>query len=169
MANKGQFTSWQALAEALRDELRECAWLMSLLDRQQKAILARDAGSLVEVNELILEQSGQVGSARDARLSLMTAICGGSIPAGFMLKDLAPLMPEVVQPLFEALAREAVALRKRIRRRTIQNHRMLERAATVTSELLEVVRPASMTRTYGRGGNHRVSSGLSGSMIHTSV
>lgn len=169
MANKGQFTGWQALAEALRDELRECAWLMSLLDRQQKAILARDAGSLVEANELILEQSGQVGAARDARLLLMTEACGGEIPAGFSLKDLAPLMPGVVQPLFEALAREAVLLRKRIRRRVIQNHRMLERAAASTSELLDIARPGSVTRTYGRGGNRRISSGLSGSMIHTSV
>jgi hypothetical protein len=169
MANREQFTSWQALAESIREELRECAGLMSLLDRQQKAILARDPDVLVGVNESILEQSGQVRAAREDRVTLMASACGGTIPDGFGLRDLAPLMPEVVRPLFEALAREAGTLRKRINHRTEQNHRLLERISGATLELLETASPGTVTRTYGRAGGRRLSSGFTGSMIKTSV
>jgi hypothetical protein len=41
---------WEALAEAVREELRECAWLLSLMDRQQKTILLRDREALVDVS-----------------------------------------------------------------------------------------------------------------------
>ncbi len=169
MEGRKQFTRWQDLAESIREELRECAWLMSLLDRQQEAILSRDPAALVAANESIQEQSGAVNAAREARLELMRLVSGGTLPEGLTLRTLVPQMPEVVRPLFEALARESEALRRRIRHRTEQNHRLLERVSAGTLELIDTARPGSVTRTYGRAGGRRLSTGLTGSMIRTSV
>jgi hypothetical protein len=169
MEGRKQFTRWQDLAESIREELRECAWLMSLLDRQQEAILSRDPAALVAANESLQEQSVAVGTAREARLELMRLVFGGMLPEGLTLRTLVPQMPEVVRPLFEALAREAETLRRRIRHRTEQNHRLLERVSAGTLELIDTARPGSVTRTYGRAGGRHFSSGLTGSMIRTSV
>jgi flagellar biosynthesis/type III secretory pathway chaperone len=170
MIMKGQFRDWQALAEAIREELRECAWLLSLLDRQQKAIIRREIKALAEINESVKEQTNQVAQAREARIDLMVQAAENTVLLpGSALADLVPVMPEVVRPLFDALAKEAASLRKRIRRRTEQNHRLLERASTNVSGLLENVHPGSVTRTYGRKGNFHTSSGLRGSVVHTAV
>lgn len=170
MNTKGQFNGWQALAEAVREELRECAWLLSLLDQQQKAILARDNALLCEVNVSISEQSAQVRNAREARIGLMIeATSDKCLVPDSSLTDLAALMPDVVRPLFEALAREATSLRKRIKHRTEQNHRMLERFSHNAAELLDVIRPGSITRTYGRKGFYHTSTGLKGSVVRTAV
>lgn len=170
MIMKGQFKDWQALAEAIREELRECAWLLSLLDKQQKAIIRRDIPALAEVNESVKEQTMQAGQAREARIAIMVRAAENTVLLSSpSLTDLVEVMPEVARPLFEALAREAASLRRRINRRTEQNHRLLERAAANNSSLLEEVRPGSVTRTYGRKGTYRTASGLRGSVVHTAV
>jgi flagellar biosynthesis/type III secretory pathway chaperone len=170
MIMKGQFKDWQALAEAIREELRECAWLLSLLDKQQKAIIRRDITALTEINESVTEQTMQAGQAREARIAIMVRAAENTVLLSSpSLSDLVEVMPEVARPLFEALAREAASLRKRINRRTEQNRRLLERAAASNSSLLEEMRPGSVTRTYGRKGTYRTSSGLRGSVVHTAV
>lgn len=170
MIMKGQFRDWQALAEAIREELRECAWLLSLLDKQQKAIIRREIKELAEINESVKEQTNQVAQAREARIGLMIQAAENTVLLpGSSLADLVQAMPEVARPLFDALAREAAALRKRIKHRTEQNHRMLVRASTNVSGMLEGVRPGSVTRTYGRKGNFHTSTSLRGSVVHTSV
>jgi flagellar biosynthesis/type III secretory pathway chaperone len=159
--------NWMVLAEAIREEVRECAWLSSLLDRQQKAILARDYDMLNEVNGSIKEQHSQVMQVREKRIAVLSELTGSDEPR--TLGELAGDMPEVAKPLFEALAREGVSIRKRIRRRTEQNHRILERATLKVGEMLEYMRPGSVTRTYSRHGGYHTSSGLKGRMVHTAV
>lgn len=170
MIMKGQFRDWQALAESIREELRECAWLLSLLDKQQKAIIRREIKALAEINESVKEQTLLARQAREARIALMVEAAENTVLLpGCSLTDLVTVMPEVARPLFDALAKEAASLRKRIRRRTEQNHRLLERATGNVSGMLEGVRPGSVTRTYGRKGTYHTSSGLRGSMVHTAV
>ncbi|MFA5257588.1 MAG: flagellar protein FlgN [Opitutales bacterium] len=170
MINNIQFKDWQGLAETIREELRECAWLLSLLDDQQRAILDRDAIALLSINESIEEQYHQVRLCHDARLNMMReASATRSLVQGASIMDLAPYMPAVLKPLFEALSGEARSLRDRIKRRTAQNHRMLERASMVVSEMLNIIRPGSVTRTYGRKGKYRTSTSLKGSVVHTAV
>jgi flagellar biosynthesis/type III secretory pathway chaperone len=169
MIMKGQFRDWQALAESIREELRECAWLLSLLDRQQKAILRHEIEAFAEIDESMKEQSSRVSQARESRLALMAEARAYAGVDGGSLADLIPAMPEASRPLFEALAREAVSLRRRIRRRMEQNHRLLERASANVGGMLEEVRPGSVVRTYGRKGGFHTSSGLRGSMVHTTV
>jgi len=170
MINKVQFNNWQGLAEAIREELRECSWLLSLLDDQQRAILDRDTAALLSINESIVEQHHQVRVCRDARVGMMhEAGATLDMSQGASIMDLAPLMPAVLKPLFEALSGEARSLRERVRRRTVQNQRMMERASMVVSEMLNIIRPGSITRTYGRRGKYSTSTSLKGSVVHTAV
>jgi len=170
MINKLQLNDWQNLAEAVREELRECSWLLSLLDDQQKVILSRDTSALLSVNEAIEEQSNQVRVCYNKRVGLMIeASATKSLLPGSSIMDLAPDMPVVLKPLFEALTSEARSLRARINRRTSQNRRLLERASLVVSDMLNVIRPGSVTRTYGRKGRFQTYTSLKGSVVHTSV
>jgi flagellar biosynthesis/type III secretory pathway chaperone len=170
MNYNGQFSGWKTLAEAVRDELRESAWLLSLLDDQQKAILDRDADAILRTNDAIEEQLGEVQSRHQVRLALMReASAEGRLLAGDSIKDLIPFIPAALQPLFNALTQEAITLRERINRKNELNRRMLERAASTTSELLGILHPGSVTRTYGRRGTYNTRSGLSGSVMRTAV
>jgi flagellar biosynthesis/type III secretory pathway chaperone len=170
MKNLGQNDNWQPLADALRDELRECAWLLSLLDKQQKAILAREAPLVTEVSDAILAQNEQIRQFRSTREALMLRAClTFGLSNDTALAGVITVMPEVLRPLFEALIHEGLSLRRRIRRRTEMNHRIARRAASCASELLEIVRPQSVTRTYGPKGAMKTSMGLKGRMIHTAV
>ena len=147
MRYDGQFRGWQALAEAVRDELRESAWLLSLLGEQQKAILDRDADAILRSNEAIEEQLGEVHSRHEVRLTLMTdASQSDRLLPGDSIMDLAPHMPAALLPLFDALAAESRTLRTRINRKNELNRRMLERASRTTSDLLGITRPGSVTR-----------------------
>ncbi|MBN1404415.1 MAG: flagellar export chaperone FlgN [Opitutales bacterium] len=170
MISNIQSNHWQSLAEAIREELRECAWLLSLLDDQQKAILGRDNGALLKVNEAIEEQTHSLALCNRRRIDLMLAASRSQILVpGSTIMDLAPDMPQAMKPLFEALSLEAASLRERVNRRSRQNRRLLERASGVVNELLGVVRPGSITRTYGRKGRFQTYSSLKGSVVSTAV
>jgi flagellar biosynthesis/type III secretory pathway chaperone len=170
MKTQERNNDWQALAEAIREELRECAWLLALLDKQQKAILARDARRLVELTDSIREQHALIHQCGEVRAELMLKVCQvQKLPDGSLLSDIAGSTPVVLQPLFEALVREGTSLRRRIRTLSERNHRILERSSEDTAELLELVRPGHVTRTYGPRGAMRTSSGLNGRMVHTAV
>ena len=170
MKTMGQNDTWRQLADAVRDELRECAWLLSLLDRQQKAILARDTAQLSEISDTILRQNEQIRRFRSTREAFMFRACLDlNLPEHSKFTTITGSMPEVLRPLFEALSHEGTSIRRRIRRRTEMNRRIARRAAMSASELLETVRPGSVTRTYGPKGAIHTSIGLKGRMVHTSV
>ncbi len=170
MISNIQFSEWQELAESIREELRECAWLLGLLDDQQKAILDRDSGTMLRVNEAIDEQTHQVAACKRRRVDLMLkASRSAALLPGSGIMDMAADMPPSMRPLFEALSGEAASLRERLDRRARQNRRLLERATNVVGELLGVVRPGSITRTYGRKGRFQTHTSLKGSVVHTSV
>jgi len=165
-----QNKDWQALAEAVRGELRECSWLLTLLGEQQKAILNRDIDAVLRTNEAIAEQLGQIRIRRDARLGLLRRICGEpSLPATASIVEVAPGMPSAMEPLFSALHKESRSLRMRIRLRAGQNKRILERTSAAVSGMIGQMRPASVTRTYGRRGAYHTSTALRGSVMSTNV
>ena len=167
---QGQNDSWQLLAEAIRDELRECAWLSSLLEKQQNAIIARDAALLAETSESILRQNEQIRQFRGKREALMFRACPMlHLPKTATLSEISKALPEVVQPLFQALIREGTSIRRRVRRRSQMNRRIAQRASACAAEMLELIRPRSVTRTYGPRGAMHTSSGLKGRMVHTTV
>ena len=161
---------WEILAEAVREELRECAWLLTLMDRQQKAILDRDATILVEVSAEVDSQSREMEQRRGRRLRLM-ASCNDALGLGrsYSLRVLAANVPDVQRALFLALADEAQSLVGRIERRTRQNQMLLARASEFAGQLLDALRPGSQLRTYNRRGSVTTHSGLRGSVVQTAV
>jgi hypothetical protein len=74
-----------------------------------------------------------------------------------------------MEPLFSALHNEARSLRSRIRHRAGQNKRIMERASAAISGMIGQMRPASVTRTYGRKGFFHTSTALRGSVVRTRV
>ena len=170
MKIKGQNDNWQQLADAIRDELRECAWLLSLLDRQQKAILSRDTSALAEISDSILAQNGKIRQFRANREALMSRACLDlKLSKDSTLPVIAAALQEVVRPLFDALIHEGTSIRRRIRRRTEMNRRIARRASICASEMLELIHPGSVIRTYDPKGAMHTSMGLKGSMVHTTV
>jgi len=161
---------WEALAEAVREELRECAWLLSLMDRQQKTILLRDREALVDVSAEIESQARQVEECRGGRLELMDTLTTGlGVARSYSLRELAAHVPATLRGLYLALADEAQALLTRIQRRSRQNQMLLARASEFTGQLLETLRPGSQLRTYNRRGALTTHSGLRGSVVRTAV
>jgi hypothetical protein len=170
MKTQGQNDNWQLLAEAIRDELRECAWLSSLLEKQQNAILVRDSTLLAETSDLILAQNEQILQSRKKREALMFRAClVMNLPKDSSLSDITAALPDVVRPLFEALVREGISIRRRINHRTEMNHRIARRASMCASEMLEIIRPGNVTRTYDPKGAMKTSTSLKGRMVHTTV
>jgi len=170
MKNQGQNDNWKTLADAVRDELGECATLLSLLDRQQNAILARDTSLLAEISEAILRQNDRIRQFRTTREAMMFSACLAlELPKDSKLKDITKALPECLRPLFDALAREGASIRRRIRRKTEMNQRIARRASMCASEMLELVRPGNVTRTYGPKGAMHTSTSLKGRMVHTTV
>lgn len=158
------------LIESMRGELRECAWLLTLMDSLQKAIIRRDAGAVAETTKEIEEQVAVVersSSDRVRDLEAQSRVVGLSPKQS--LKSLIPFAPPQLRPLFSALCEEAESLQERIERRVRQNSSLLSRSGAFASEMLEVLRPTSVIRTYNRSGIVGRSSSLSGSVIKTAV
>lgn len=161
---------WEALAESIREELRECAWLLTLMDRQQKAILSREVEALNDLTAEIDGQARTVEDCRAVRLALMDGHTGAlGISRTYSIRALALHVPLVLHPLFLALADEAQTLLTRIQRRARQNQMLLARASDFAGQLLDTLRPGSQVRTYTRRGMLTTHSGLRGSVVHTAV
>lgn len=162
---------WQDLAEALREELKECAWLLHLMEDQQKGLLARNSASILETNQLIEEQLSIYEEKRNTRDHLMGNWARAhDLPKPESLAAIFPALPASARPLFQALKEEGETLLAKIQRRARQNHMILSRAGDFATSMLRTLRPEQVhTLTYNQRGRFARSHSTPGSVIRAAV
>lgn len=144
---------WDAIVDALRNELAEYGGLCGLCDEQQNKILARDADGVSALASLMEAQAGTARERRTARESAVRQFAASrGRPAGSTLRQLLPDFPEHVRPLLDALIHEVNHLVHRARQRTRQNQMMLARLVELHQLLVPSLQPQAFTKTYSRRG-----------------
>lgn len=141
------------LADLLRAELAGYGGLLALFDRQQAALLRRDAQAVAD-NSLAIEHLAAEASAARAQREHHVALLAADrdLPPGCSLRRLLALFPADQRPLFEALIDEINRLLQVIRRRSQQNHAMLARAVEIHRDIIATLRPDALPRTYAPPG-----------------
>ncbi|MBN2068633.1 MAG: hypothetical protein JW739_03260 [Opitutales bacterium] len=162
---------WQALAQALREEIQEYAWMLQLTCDLQKGILQRNSQAILELNESLADQLQITVDKRNTRQSLQQTLadyCGLALE--HRLIELIPHIPETIQSMFYALVDEANRLIERLSRKTKQNEAILKRAGELSGDLLQALRPGAVkVKTYNRLGVYGQALALPGSVIQTAV
>lgn len=155
--------AWTPVVEALRTELAEYGGLLQLIEGQQKRIFALDSAGVAEFVQPI-EYQTEVARARraDREDSVRRYAVAHGEAAGRSLRQLLPVFPAEVRPLFEALIDEINSLLRRTKQRTHQNQLMLARLVELHRELVPALRPQSFTKTYSRHGQLAVSTAGAG-------
>lgn len=145
---------WEELANALRRELAEYGGMLQLLEAQKQAVFAQNADALIEVNGQLEQQALAARDASDRReLLLASRLRALGLAAGSTLKDVIPMVPEMLRPLFEALLDETRSLADRTAEASRRNRVLMARSAEFSEQVLRRFRPQGMTKTYtARGG-----------------
>ncbi len=146
-------TATAPLAELLRAELSGYGGLLALFDRQQAALLRRDPQSVADLSAAIEDLVRETAAARSARERDVATLARehGRDPAT-SLTELLDAFPADERPLIQALVEEINRLLRVARRRSRQNHAILQRAVELQREMLSSLRPDAFTRTYAPGG-----------------
>src|SRR5690606_1749158 len=114
------------LAHALREEMQEYGELLALLGEQQEAIFARKVEEIAEIDariDLTALTIQQRRERRDAALAeVATAV---RAPEGETLREILPLFPANLRPMFAALIDEVNDLLEVTRRKARQNQVLL--------------------------------------------
>jgi len=162
---------WEALAQSLRDEIQEYAWMLQLTCNLQKGILERNSEVIIELNDELSRQVSVTSEKKEVREELQNSMALNSgLESKNGLSDLIPLLPETCRSLFRALQKEANELVDRLRRKVKQNERILERACDMSADLISLLRPeVARVKTYNRRGYAAGSAALPGSVIQTAV
>jgi flagellar biosynthesis/type III secretory pathway chaperone len=84
------------------------------------------------------------------------------------VRGLIPCLPEVAQPLFEALIGEINQMIERTQRRARQNQMLLSRACSVMEQVLRTIQPQSLTKTYSPRGSVSIRGTSVGSCMRAS-
>ena len=144
---------WETLVNALRDELQEYGGLLNLFNEQQAAILQRRPDMVLAVSATIEEQLKTVNERRKCREELVRQSAQSvNKPPKSTLRELIEFFPECVRPLLRALIEEVNRLLIRTKRRARQNQMLLARSIEVTQEILRLLNPGMVTKTYSRNG-----------------
>lgn len=151
---------WEPIAESLRAEIAEYGGLLSLFETQQRSLLARNAGAVLETTGAIELQVRALHDCRARRESLV-ADCARSHgrPATATLRSLLELFEADSRPLLDALVNEVNHLVHRVRRLARHNHLMLARTVETQQELLRTLRPDAFVQTYTPAGRKSIRSG----------
>ena len=147
----------EQIIDALRSEIEEYGGLLNRFDEQQNAILARDPEAVLAADGDISAQLTAVRERRKCREALVSelAVLGVLSPKS-SLKDVTPLFREPMRPLVQALISEVNRLITLARRRARQNQMLLARTIEVTQELLALINPGAVTRTYSPQGRMKI-------------
>jgi flagellar biosynthesis/type III secretory pathway chaperone len=146
-------TDWQTLVDALREEVTEYGGLLNLFEKQQAAILRREADVVLSVNDSIELQVRIIEVRRKEREAVVRLHAAGlGKPLDISLKDLTNFFEEPVRPLLLALIDEVNSLVSRSRRRAQQNQILLARCIEVSQQILQRLNPAGVTTTYTPNG-----------------
>ena len=158
-------TSWQHIADCLRQELADYGGLLHLFEQQQRSLFARDSHTVMGLGAAIETQARTVAVCRTRREQAVADLAEQhGQPANATLRALLPLLDADARPLLEALIDEVNLLLHRVRRTSRQNHTLLTRAVEIHQEVLQQLRPTSFLKTYSPAGTVSVSSAQASSL-----
>lgn len=153
MLNNNTDMDFNSLVEALRSELQEYGGLRNILDDQQKAIFARDAQQVSQLNETLEVQMAATAQLRQSREEIQAELVAfHELPKGTSVADLSKVFPENGRPLLTALADQINDMIKVLRRRSRQNQMLLARTCETMEQTLRFMRPEAFTKTYSAKG-----------------
>jgi len=156
--------NYDNLIGALRDEVQEYGELLSLFNDQQAAILERNPGRVLEIQDTIKEQLVTINDRRKHRelVAKEFAVTIGVEPS-LTVRQLIDKCEETVRPLLNALIYEVSHLISKARRRGHQNQMLLARSIEVSQQILQRLNPGGLTKTYSRRGQISLVRGGAGS------
>ena len=146
---------WEDLLNLLRDELQEYGGLIGLLSAQQ-SILNRQPDSLLEINQSVqtqMEASQMLQRRRQGYVSSIAEFFGEDRSS--TLSELVSHFPMVTQPMFLSIIEEINNLITQVKKKVIQNQKLLARLTEVTDQILSATDPSSHTKTYNKQGDLR--------------
>jgi hypothetical protein len=154
-------TTWETVAESLRDEVQEYGGLLRLFEEQQECVFNRDTGRLLELIEIINAAIGRAEDIRRRREDCVSSFASslGCSPDA-TLRSLLPCIDDPVRPLLEALIDEVNVLIHRLRQIIRQNHLLFSRTFELQQGLLRQSCPGAFTPA--RSGLRRVSAAAPG-------
>lgn len=149
-------TPWEAVVEALRDELQEYGGLLNLFEDQQAAILQRRPEVVLEVTASIEEQLKTISERRNYREELVRKSSRTvQTTSDGLVREVISYFPEAVRSLANALVDEVNNLLIRTKRRARQNQMLLVRSIEVSQAILRMLDPGVVSTTYSRKGKLR--------------
>ena len=149
-------TPWEAVVEALRDELQEYGGLLNLFEDQQAAILQRRPEVVLEVTASIEEQLKTINELRNHREELVRKSSRTvQTTSDGLVREVISYFPEAVRSLANALVDEVNNLLIRTKRRARQNQMLLVRSIEVSQAILRMLDPGIVSTTYSRKGKLR--------------
>lgn len=147
----------EQIIDALRSEIEEYGALLNRFDEQQNAILGRDPQGVLAADESINAQLTTTRERRKRREALVAELATlGVLSPGSSLREVMPLFREPMRPLVQALISEVNRLISLARRRARQNQMLLARTIEVTQELVALLNPGVVTRTYSPQGRMKI-------------
>ena len=148
------------LAECLRAELGDYGGLLNLFEQQQQHIFDRNAEAVLRLASEIEQHSDRLAHCRTRREVAVAEFARQHrcSPAS-SLRSLLPHVEADARPLLEALINEVNTLLYRVRRVHRHNQSLLSRAVDVHQDILQFLRPNSLTKTYSPGGRVSVTAG----------
>jgi FlgN protein. len=146
-------TSWEFIAECLRNELQEYGTLLSLFEEQQLNLLRRDADAVLALASALEERTRIAQEVREHREDAVRRFAESiSVDPQLTLRQMLPHFPAEVRPLLHALIDEINHLIHRVRRGARHNQVLLSRTVEAHQELLRTLRPDRFTKTYSPTG-----------------
>lgn len=146
-------SSWEIIADHLRNELQAYGGLLALFEDQQTSLFRRDPDAVLELAKSI-EASAR--STAEQKLIREQAVRKFAVSRGCAadspLREMLSLFPTEVQPMLDALIDEINRLIHRVRRGARQNQQLLARAVEMRQEMLQTLRPAAFVKTYSPRG-----------------
>lgn len=147
----------QILINALRAELQEYGEMLALLDSQQKQVMARAGGEVLQTVGLIQSQGVAVRDARSHREHCSRVVASEvGLTENAPFARLLPKLPADYRPLVKALVEENNELLVRVQQRARQNHVLLSRSLELMQGLMNSLLPNRETRVYNGRGSMQV-------------
>ena len=141
-------TTWNIVAECLRDEVQEYGGLLCLLEEQQECVFNRDTGRLLQLAGVINDATRRAEDIRRRREDCVSSFASSlGCSSDATLRSLLPCIEDPVRPLLEALIDEVNVLIHRLRQIVRQNHLLLCRTFELQQELLRQVYPGAFAPT----------------------
>lgn len=124
--------------------------MLQLLRAQRQSLLTRDAETLAGINHEIAGQLALADRVRREREEMVRLMTGEEEVLGF--PGLIERLPDVLQPMFQALFASAESVVTELRKAARQNRLLLSRAADLNEQILRVLEPISPGSMYSKAG-----------------